>query len=230
MKRRRHADPIVAGLEATFAPGRFIADQACFEFVRDLEAALQPIMSLLETDPQRAVSLFETVLAGCYLKAEELDDSSGSFGTFIRQVVIHWIEARQKAGADAVDTASTGIGWVDEDPYGFCSGIEKELGAAPSASGLAAFESLVRERCETDPDDRQWHNLLRQIYIQQKRTDAYESLANQAGFPADDCLELARLHAETDPAVALQWIERRLTSASKESYSAALYDLPPLRR
>jgi hypothetical protein len=230
MKFQRHADPIVAALEDAFAPGRCIADQTCFEFVRDLETAMQPILSLLDTDPQRAVSLYQTVLAGCYLKAEELDDSSGSFGTFVKKVVIHWIHARQKAGSDAVDTASTVLGWIDDDPYGFCSGLEKELGAVLDASGLLAFESLVHGRCEADPDDSRWHSLLRQIYFQQKRTDAYESLANKAGYPADDCLALAKMYAEPDPALALHWVDRGLVSAGAESSSAARYDLPPLRR
>lgn len=230
MKRQRHTDPIVAALEDAFAPGRFIPDQACFEFIRELEAAIEPISALRDTDPQRAVSIFETALAGCYLKAEELDDSSGSFGTFIKEVVIHWIHARQKAGTDAVGTASTVLSWMDDDPYGFCSGLEKELGAALDASGLVAFESLVRGRCEIDPSDRQWHSLLRQIYFPQKRTDAYESLAGKAGYPSDDCLTLARMHAGADPAVALRWIERGLTSAGSESYSTAHHDMPPFRR
>jgi len=120
------------------------------------------------------------------------------------------------------------LNWMDDDPYGFCSGLEKELGAALDASGLVALESLVQGRCEADPNDRQWHNLLRQINFQQKRTDAYESLASKVGYPSDDCLALARMHAETDPAAALRWIERGLTGA--ESSSAALYAMHPLRR
>jgi hypothetical protein len=230
MKRERLTDPIVAALENAFAPGLFIPDQGCFEFIFDLQTAIQPIEVLLDTDPQRATSLFETALAGCYLKAEELDDSSGSFGIFIREVVIHWINARQKAGADALATASTVLNWMDDDPDGFCSGLETELSAVLNASGLVAFESLLQGRCEADPDDRRWQSLLRQIYFRQKRADAYEGLANEAGFPSEDCLALAQMHAEADPAVALQWIERGLTSAGTESHSAALYVLLPLRR
>jgi hypothetical protein len=32
---------------------------------------------------ERAVTLYELFLAGCYEKAEELDDSSGGFGMFV---------------------------------------------------------------------------------------------------------------------------------------------------
>lgn len=230
MKRQRHADSIVAALEDAFAPGRFIADQACFQFIRDLETTIQPIVSLLDTDPPRALSLYEMVLAGCYLKAEELDDSSGSFGTFIKEVVIHWVHARQKAVADPVETASTLLNWIGVDPYGFCSGLEKELCSALDASGLIAFELLVRGRYEVNPNDRQWSSLLRQIYFQQKRTDAYASLAYNAGYPSEDCLALAQMHAETDLALALQWVDRGLVHTGGKSYSAARYDLPRLRR
>jgi len=34
----------------------------------------------ITTDPARAVKLYETFLAGCHAKADELDDSTGSFG------------------------------------------------------------------------------------------------------------------------------------------------------
>ena len=81
MKRQRHADPIVAALEDVFAPGRFIADQATFQFIHDLEAAIHPIVYLRDTEPQRTVRLFEIVLAGCYLKAEELDDTDFGMGS-----------------------------------------------------------------------------------------------------------------------------------------------------
>src|SRR2546427_87313 len=56
-------------------------------------------------DPGRAVSLYETFLAGCYEKAEELDDSSGNFGMFVVRLYRDWIKARQAASADGDETA-----------------------------------------------------------------------------------------------------------------------------
>jgi len=55
--------------------------------VRDLEAAEKQIALLVLTEPKRAVSLYESFLAGCYAKAEEIDDSSGSFGQFVGELV-----------------------------------------------------------------------------------------------------------------------------------------------
>lgn len=168
--------------------------------------------------------LYETVLAGCTLKAEEMDDSSGGFGDFSHEVVLHWIGARQKACAAPAETAARLLHWISDDPYGFCSGLQKQLGAVLTTAGLAALESLVEKRGEADPADRRWPSLLRQIYIHQNRSADYERLAGKAGYPAEDCLALARMHAETDPATALRWIER------VASDSAVHYAAPPLRR
>ncbi len=37
MKRQRQADATIAALEDAFAPGRFIANRACFDFIHELE-------------------------------------------------------------------------------------------------------------------------------------------------------------------------------------------------
>ena len=55
---------------------------------------------LITTDPPRAVELYETFLAGCHAKVDELDDSSGSFGQFAGDIICGWIKARQGSGAD----------------------------------------------------------------------------------------------------------------------------------
>ena len=106
--------------ESALAPGRFISYNADFDFVGDLEAAEKQIASLAPTAPESAVSLYETFLAGCYEKAEEIDDSSGSFGQFVHELFCGWIKARQAAGADPDGTATRLLAWMDDDRYGFC--------------------------------------------------------------------------------------------------------------
>src|ERR1035438_3255341 len=89
-------------------------------------------------------SLCETSLAGCHGKAEELDDSSGSFGQFAQDLICSWIKARQASGADPGKTAATLLAWMDDDPYTFCYQIEKDAVKAFDKVGLAAFENQVR--------------------------------------------------------------------------------------
>jgi hypothetical protein len=73
--------PIENEIELALSPGG-IRDRACFSFVSSLEAVASQIDTLLKTDSARAAGLCEILLAGCREKAEELDDSGGSFGRF----------------------------------------------------------------------------------------------------------------------------------------------------
>lgn len=67
-------------------------------FVDALYGPERAIEAVVKIDPQRAVRLYETFLAGCYEKANELDDSSGGFGMFVNDLYAGWIKARQEAG------------------------------------------------------------------------------------------------------------------------------------
>ena len=84
-KLRGKSDPFEREIELALNSGAFIPDRACFSFVSDIEDVAARIASLVKVDPTRAVTLYETFLAGCYEKAEEVDDSSGSFGQFVEQ-------------------------------------------------------------------------------------------------------------------------------------------------
>jgi hypothetical protein len=47
-----------------------------------LEQAAAQIGELVSTEPAQAAALYAAFLAGCFAKAEEVDDSSGSLGMF----------------------------------------------------------------------------------------------------------------------------------------------------
>jgi hypothetical protein len=59
-----------------------------------------------------------------------------------------WIKARQASGAEAGETASRLIAWMDDDPYAFCYEIEKEAVEAFDEARLTAFEHRIRARLE----------------------------------------------------------------------------------
>lgn len=102
----RGVDPLEYQIERTLAPGEFIPDAGCSEFVSELEQIKERIDELIDSDAARSVTLYESFLAGCYQKAEELDDSSGSFGQFVDELFSAWIKARQAALSDPHDTAA----------------------------------------------------------------------------------------------------------------------------
>lgn len=239
MKSKLHgkADPIERRIELAFHPGAFIRDGECFSFVSSLEEVAATIDKLIATDPARAAALYESFLAGCHAKADELHDSTGSFGQFARTLICHWIKARQAAGAEPGKIASTLLAWMDDDPYSFCYEIEKEVAAAFDRAGLAAFEKLSRARLEAASEEpagyehRRWSGILRAIYYAQRNIQAYIALAEQTGLKPEDCLAVAKLFAPRKPQEALAWVERaRSLDRERPFRSGAVYDLDKLHR
>lgn len=239
MKSKLHgkADPIERKIELALHPGAFIRYGECFSFVSGLEEVAATIDKLIATDPVRAAALYESFLAGCHAKADELDDSTGSFGQFAQDLICRWIKARQTAGAERDKIASTLLAWMDDDPYAFCYGIEKDAAAAFDQAGRAAFEKLSRARFEAASEApagyeyRRWSDILRAIYCAQRDIQAYIALAEQTGLKPEDCLAVARLFAPRKPAEALAWVERgRALDREKTSWSGADYDLDKLHR
>jgi hypothetical protein len=140
-----HPDPVEAEIEHALDPGRFISDRGCFRFVDDLEQVAAAIGRLVTDDPERAATLYETFLAGCYEKAEEVDDSSGSFGMFAQSLISGWITARQAAQASPQQTTMHLLAWMDNDQYGFCHRLEREIATVFDEAGLAAFIDQIRK-------------------------------------------------------------------------------------
>ena len=224
-KRRPKGDPIEHEIELVLNPGAFISYGACFSFVSDLDEVATKIAKLLSSDPARAVTLYETFLAACYMKIEELDDASGSFGQFVDDLYCGWIEARQAVGADPDETASHLLNWMDQDDYGFCHRLEMDAVRIFDKANLAAFAKRVRARfdaaanktAKTDdklrdhPDylRRRWGEVLRTLYAAQKDVAAYVALAEETGLTAKDCHAIATLLvSKRKPEEALSWVER----------------------
>jgi len=247
-RRPRRRDPLEAAIEVALLPGRFIASRAGWDFVSSLEGVAGQLAKLVPADPERAVSLYETFLAGCYEKAEELDDSGGNFGTFVASLYCGWIEARQAAGADADATARWLLERMENDSYGFAHTLEREAVNAMHKDGLAAFERQVRARLEMkdaaaqasdsahrrDPAylRRRWGEVLRAVYVRRRDVRAYVALCEQSDLSAQDCLAVATmLKGKHKLDEALAWVNRGLAVDRKHSHgSMARYDLAKLKR
>ena len=247
-KRPTKVDPIEQEIELALNPGAFISDGACFSFVSDLDEVAAKMAKLTTTDPSRAVALYETFLAACYAKIEELDDSSGSFGQFVSNLYCGWIRARQAEGANPDDTASRLLAWMDNDDYGFCYHLEKDATKILDKANLAAFVTQVRARFDvaanaarkTDgthkdrPDyvRRRDGEILRTVYAVQKDVEAYVALAEETGLTAQDCHAVATLLVgRRKPEEAFAWVERGIDLDKRMLHgSAADHDLAKLKR
>jgi len=247
-KARGRPDALESAIETALDPGRFVSYKANFDFVRDLEQVEQQLRRLIPAEPGRAIALYETFLAGCHEKAEEIDDSSGSFGQFVDDLYRGWIAARQAAGADADQTVARLIEWMDDDPYGFASGLDKEVAKVLDRPGLAAFVRQARThfdatatakpapgdsfRRNPDYQRRRWGAVLRTLHLARKDVEAYAGLAEETGLTAEDCHALATmLAARRKPREGLDWVERGIEIAKDARHgSVASHDLARLKR
>jgi hypothetical protein len=73
MAKRRAArrNPMDSIIESALAPGDYIGWNEGFSFVSDLQHLEGEIAKVADADPARAVTLYETFLAGCNAMAEE---------------------------------------------------------------------------------------------------------------------------------------------------------------
>jgi len=245
MKRPRRPahDPIEEAIEAALRPGQFINYNASWSFVDALEGPANSVAELVKTDPAHAVRLYETYLAACHEKAEELDDSSGSFGMFVDDLYAGWIKARQAAGADPDETAAWLLARMDDDPHGFAYHLERDAVKVMNKANLAAFARQVRSRFDgqqgnakekaRDPQysRRRWGDVLRAIHVARNDIAAYAALCEETETTAQDCLAIATLLRARKAEEALVWIDRGLELDKKRPHwSMAGHDLAKLKR
>ncbi|MBN1984143.1 MAG: hypothetical protein JW795_21615 [Chitinivibrionales bacterium] len=88
-------------MEQALMPGVFISYNDTWSFVEGLESVANAIEKIIPKEPQRVADLFETFIAACHEKAEEIDDSNGQFGMFVEELFGFWIKARQAMPARA---------------------------------------------------------------------------------------------------------------------------------
>jgi hypothetical protein len=203
-----HPDPVEAEIEHALDPDRFVSDRAASGSLTTSNRSRRPSAGSSPTIPNVRPPCSETFLAGCYEKAEEVDDSSGSFGMFAQTLISGWITARQAAQASPQQTTMRPLTWMDNDQYGFCHRLEREIATVFDEAGLAAFIDQIRSRFEA------------------------VDLADRTGLTSDDCLTAANLLVTRgDPAQALSWVERGLeldTQRPHPSFAAhSLTELKP---
>jgi len=235
-------------IEIALQPGRFVSYRDGYDFVSELHQVEAEIANLTAADPPRAVTLYETFMAGCNEKTEEIDDSDGGFGMFFEDLACGWIKARQAAGADDGETARLLLGWMEDNPYGFLHDIEREAVKAFRGKGLAAFEREVLARFEKafaaqgraggrkDPEIdyrcRHWGGKLKTIYCAQRSAAKYIDLTSKLGLTRADCEAVATIfQAKGRLPDALSWTERGLEfGAGSEFDSGSGYKLAAMRR
>ena len=110
---RKKTDPLILVFKRALDLGEFISYNRSWEFVRSLEDVKHKIDALVKDgQAERAVSLYEIFLSGCYEKADEIDDSGGNLGMFFEDLFCAWINARQKAKYKPEETVQNILKWI----------------------------------------------------------------------------------------------------------------------
>jgi hypothetical protein len=253
-RRTQRRDPMDSVIESALQPGRFIRWNEGVSFVSNLRHMESEIVNIVTTDPARAATLYETFIAGCNLKAEEIDDSDGELGTFAGGLFCVWIQARQAAGADRGETAKLLLTWMDHDDYGFCNDLGRDAVKVLDREGLEAFEREAQVRFEAacaaagKREDRalnydcdRWGQILRSIFLEQHSIQKYLALTALTDLTQADCEAIATMLGrpaaiqafETKRKLneALAWVERGLGLEKPNAFSGGVsHKLGEMRR
>ncbi len=250
VKRGRRRDVIDRTMEHALKLGDFIDYNESWSFITELEEVAEQIEQLLSEDAERAMALYETFIAGCYEKAEEIDDSSGNLGMFVETLFCGWIVAHQAARDDGEKTAERLLDWMDKDDYGFCYQLEREAVEVLNSNGLTHFASQVQKRFDAasqsskPPNEdgrwqqdssyhqRYWGEVLKTIYAAQSNVDAYVALCRKTELLPVDCELIAMmLQTRRKPKQALEWVERGLDLEKRNTGGrGASYKLDEMKR
>ena len=159
-KTTAETEMIEYAIESAIKPGDFIGYNEGWSFISGLEKVSEQIDGVADKKPLQAVELIETFIAVCYEKAEEIDDSSGSFGMFVEELFCSWVNDRQKADFDPKETIARLLSWMDDDDYGFTYQLERSVSRVLSPQGLNEFAAAIRLRFE-EALEGAWQNFLK---------------------------------------------------------------------
>ncbi len=227
-RKRKQIDPLEQAIEAVLSPGNFISYAAASSFVDTVQDVASDIEKVIKREPERAALLFETFVAACHEKADEIDDSSGNFGMLVENLFLDWIKSRQAANHAPDETAKLLLSWMEDDPYGFCHNLDRQVVKVLDKKGLDALVGQIRAKFESvqSRDEqrfpqyarRKWGGALKSLLAGQRAVEAYIALCEQTEFNAQDCLAIAKIYqSRRRPEDALNWVERGLAIASSDN-------------
>ncbi len=229
-------EKLVRDMEYALNPGSFINYSRSWDFVSELHKIRKRLDSMAEKgNAKEVVKLFEIFLAGSYEKANEIDDSGGNFGVFLRDLFCSWVKARQLAGMSPEETVKQVFSWFKNDTYGFCFEIEGELAGVFGKKEFRLFEREYLKRLEealekeSGGKEHSWDvkintEILKQIYKTREKVASYLNICEKVYFTPADCQALAEIYKSrkkyvralefTDKGIVLQKRDKRSGSSA----------------
>ena len=240
-------DPLISIIEQALWYDRFISSEAVFGFVEDLEAAKACIDELVtQKEAKRAVGLYELFMTGCYEKMDDID-CEDEMGIFFEDLFCSWVHARQEANFDSQETVHQMFKMMENDDYGLCYGIEKDVVNVLGKKEFTAFKGEIYSRFEkaisltkTDKkkiNDISWEvrknaEILKAIFEIQKNVGEYLELCEKIGITPRDCEVIANIHkGRRKWTNALEFVEQGLLLEKEQDWpNQSSYCLSKLKR
>ncbi len=218
---------LIREIEYALDPGGFVGWSESWDFVSRLDKLRKRLDEMVENgDACQSIEIFEIFLAGGYKKAEKIDDSYGNFGEFLEDLFRSWVKARQIAGMEPEETVKQILAWIENDRYGFCHGIEKELAGIFGKKEFKLFEKEYLEQIEKALEDEDgeskriydypWEvrrrvSALKQMYNIRKNIAGYWNICEKVGVTPRDCENLAKIYkSQKKYEQALELVEKGL--------------------
>jgi tetratricopeptide (TPR) repeat protein len=142
---------------------------------------------------------------------------------------------RQKAKYDPAETVQNILKWMDNDDYGFCYEIERNVVKVLNKKSVQLFEAAIKSRFEKafasvderkckrisdyPPQVRKNISVLKVIYAESKDTNAYWALCKKTGTTPRDCENIANIFKmKRKYQDALSWIDKGLKLEKKGNW------------
>jgi tetratricopeptide (TPR) repeat protein len=137
------------------------------------------------------------------------------------------------------------VTWIEDDPYGFCFHLDREVIKVLDKKGLDAFGRCARPKYDSSVKREaggkdgfsgygrhRWIGVLKAVLAAQNSIDAYVELCRERGLGAKECqaiTDMYRNRRRLDDALA--WVKRGLEIARSDATSSfAEYDLAEMER
>jgi len=238
---KKTAEKIIPLIEEALKFGRFIEYKEGYDFLERLNRPLEMIQRLVTCGQYvQAVRYYELFIAGCYHKADEVDDSADGLGMFLDDLLVGWIKARQKAGLPAQETVDLVIKWIENDDSGFCCGWEEIFAKTVNQAGFLLFKKYYEKRFQdacaewSSPALSQikdfpvpvWKavNFLKRIYVARNDFISYLALCQRFLMTPEDCTAIGTaMKTKGKYKEAMDMVEKGLVllPQTQESYGSA---------
>ena len=169
------------------------------------------------------MGLYELFMAGCIEKMDDIH-CEHEMGEFFEALFCSWVHARQKAALDPQETVRQMFKMMDNDDYGLCHEIEKNVVRVLGKKEFAAFKGEIYSRIEKalsltktngkKLNDFSWGvrknaEILKAIFEVKKNVEEYLKLCERIGITPKDCEVIANIHKGRKKwSKALEFVER----------------------